>query len=159
MKVIYLIAAFSLGCINPLKAQTPSDSVYIYKSFLGYKFIQHEERLNFNQLPDVLDENQEAFLLIKKAKTNNIVSSIIGGIGGFMIGWQLGTAIVGGEPNWTLAAVGGGLVVVSIPIYSKSMGQTLRAVDLYNAGLGTNSRRPKLNLRFVRHGFGFALDF
>ncbi|MBK8636390.1 MAG: hypothetical protein IPN72_23720 [Saprospiraceae bacterium] len=36
----------------------------------------------------------------------------------FMIGYPLGALIRGGEPNWALAGVGAGLVVVSIPIAS-----------------------------------------
>jgi hypothetical protein len=159
MKILIFAVIIFVGSVNLLNAQSTSDSVYVYKSFLGYKYIQHDARLNFNQLPDILNENQEAYLLIKKARTNNIISSIISGTGGFLIGWQLGTALVGGDPNWTLAAVGGGLIVISIPIYSKSMKQSLEAIDEYNAGLGKSSRRPNVNIGLVRYGFGLSMNF
>ena len=35
--------------------------------------------------------------------------------GGFLIGWPLGTALAGGDPNWTLAAIGAGCVAIAIP--------------------------------------------
>ncbi len=46
----------------------------------------------------------------------NVTAQVLGGIGGALVGWQLGTYIGGGEPNWTLAAVGGGLIAVAIPL-------------------------------------------
>lgn len=106
-----------------------------------------------------MNENQEAQQIIKKVKTKNTVASIFSGVGGFIIGWQLGAAIVGGEPNWNAAAVGGGLVLISIPISVKSYKQALQAVKIYNAGLVASSKRSQLFLCTTVDGVGLKLKF
>ncbi|MFN4246647.1 MAG: hypothetical protein ACK4EY_02930 [Flavipsychrobacter sp.] len=45
-----------------------------------------------------------------------ITAQILGGIGGGLIGWPVGTYIGGGDPEWTLAAIGGGLVAIAVPL-------------------------------------------
>ena len=157
-RFFYLVIVFG-GFLSVAQAQSTSDSVYVYKGFLGYKYVQHDNRLNFNQLPDIIEENQEAFKLIKKARTHHTFFSIISGTGGFLIGWQLGTALVGGDPNWTMAAIGGGLIVVSIPLYTTSLRKSLDAIDLYNSGLMSTSFRLQLNFELTSNGIGFCLRF
>ena len=157
-KSVVLVFIIFMGFISA-KAQTPSDSVFVHKNFWGYKFYQKDTRLNFNQLPYIMEGDQEAYLLIKKARNINTISSVISGIGGFLLGWQLVTVLVGGEANWTMVAIGGGLIVVSIPIYSKSHKQSLQAVNLYNAGLSASSRRPRIVAGTMQHGIGVRLEF
>lgn len=45
-----------------------------------------------------------------------ITANILGGVGGFLIGWPLGTLIAGGEPEWVLAGMGAGVLAVAIPL-------------------------------------------
>lgn len=141
------------------KAQTTSDSLFVAKNFWGYKFYQKDARLNFNQLPYVMEENSEAFNLISHAKSNNTISSIISGAGGFLVGWQLVTAAIGGDPNWVLAGVGGGLIVISIPIFSKSYRQSIEAVKMYNEGLAMSNHRLNFNIGASRNGIGIMIRY
>jgi len=159
MKTIFFLGAIFFGVIQFSKAQAPSDSMHVYKNFWGYKFYQGDERLNFNQLPQIMEGDQGAYYLIKKARNNSTIASIISGTGGFLIGWQLGTALFSGEPNWGLVAIGGGLIVISIPIYSKSYKQSLEAVDMYNSGLSTSIRKPVMMVGMTKNGIGVRLNF
>src|SRR5580765_2703743 len=82
---------------------------------------------------EMMTNSPEAFEEMKKAKTNRAFSNVLGAIGGALVGFPVGQAIGGGDPNWTLAAVGGGLIAVSIPFaiaYKKHAG---KAVSIYNA--------------------------
>ncbi len=156
---IFLALLMILGAISA-HAQTGSDSVYVAKSFWGNRFYHQGERLNINQLAPLLHENSEADILATKAKNKSVLSSILGGAGGFLIGLQLANAIIGGEPNWTVAAVGGGLVVVSIPIFSRSNQLSNQAVDIYNAQLvAKRSAKPQLIFGMSRYGPGVKLHF
>ena len=148
-----------LGVAVVSKAQTPSDSIFIHKNFFRYNFYQTDTKLNFNQLPYIMEADLEAHQLIKKASSNNTISAIISGTGGFLIGWQLASALVGGEPNWIIAGVGGGLIVISIPINSKSYRQSLQAVGMYNTRLVAKSSKPKLFLCTTNHGAGLRIVF
>ncbi len=154
-----IIVLLLIGIVGISKGQAPSDSVIVNKSVFGYKFFHHDNRINFNQLPAILNENHEAQQLIRKAKTTNTVASIISGVGGFMVGWQLGAALVGGEPNWNMAAVGGGLTLIAIPIGSKSNKQAIQAIGIYNEGLSSSSHRPQLFLGASGNGIGMRLNF
>jgi len=153
---IFFLLLFGL---NAAFAQTQSDSIFVAKNFWGYKFYQKDTRLNINALPIIMDDNIDALSIVTKAKTNNIISAIIGGTGGFLIGLQLGTAIVGGESNWTVAAIGGGLVVISIPISSRAINQSIEAINLYNAGLQETSNRLYLKMGLTQTGVGLKLIF
>jgi hypothetical protein len=132
-----------------------SDSIYIAKNFWGYKFYHQNERLNINQLPLLMEDNPEALDIMVKAKNRHVLSSIVSGAGGFLIGLQLANTIIGGEPNWTMAAIGGGLVIVSIPIYSKSYKLSSGAVNIHNSQL--HASLPKSQLRFGISGSGFGM--
>ena len=148
-----------LCCAGISYAQTTTDSVFVAKSFLGFKFYQNDVRLNFNQLPFVMEENPEAFNVIKKAKSNYTLSTILGGAGGFLLGWQLGTAAFGGNPNWALAGVGGALIVVSIPISRKSYNLAFDAIDIHNGAVSGSARRMELKLGATSSGVGIVLKF
>jgi hypothetical protein len=78
-----------------------------------------------------------------------------------MVGWPIGTAIAGGEPNWALAGIGAGLIVVSIPFSQKFNKQVKSAVETYNGGLKTSSFWDNRELRFSinANGVGFGLRF
>jgi len=155
-----VIAFFLLMCgAGVVHAQSTTDSIYVAKAFLGFKFYQNDVRLNFNQLPFVMEENPEAFNIIKKAKSNYTLSTILGGAGGFLVGWQLGTAAFGGNPNWVLAGLGGALIVVSIPISTKSYNLAFDAIDLHNGAVSGSARRLELNLGTTSNGVGLVLRY
>ena len=63
-----------------------------------------------------MEENEEAYNLMVGARSDNTISSIISGTGGFLVRWQLVTAVIGGDPNWALSGICRGLIVVSILI-------------------------------------------
>jgi hypothetical protein len=160
MRKTLLLAAVLLVSISSI-CQTASDSITVVKVFGGRQFFQNDKKLKTGQLVKLMESNEQALKYIKSAQTNNTVSAIIGYAGGFMIGWPIGTAIGGGDPNWTLAAVGAGLVAVSIPLSIKATKQTLMAVDLYNQSFRRTSsiKKPELQLQFRGNSVGIALRF
>jgi hypothetical protein len=141
--------------------QTVSDSISTKKVFGGYKFNQGGTSLNLNQLVNAMKSNEQAYSQIKSAQSTYTLASVFGFAGGFMVGWPIGTAIGGGEPNWTLAGIGAGLIVISIPISQKFNKQAKQAVDTYNSGLQPTSfwNKSELNLSMGRDGIGLKLRF
>jgi hypothetical protein len=135
MKKIAMILTLLTACLTFAFGQTATDSISMKKGFGGYQFYKVEKRLNMNQLVYAMKSNEQAFSQIKKALSNYTLASIVGFIGGFMVGWPIGTAIGGGEPYWTMAGIGAGLFIVSIPISQKSNNQAKHAVGIYNSGL------------------------
>ena len=89
------------------------------------------------------------------------LAGVLGGIGGVLIGLPLGTAIGGGDPNWWLAGIGAGVVVLAIPIESGAKKKARAAVAAHNASLGSvpDSSRPVRWRVVTARGLGLGLTF
>jgi hypothetical protein len=158
MKRIIIILIFLMTVFNSY-GQNKSDSIEIKKA-LGTIFRQNGKNLTPRQLLDITQSNTEAYKEMKIAKSNYDVGSVFGFAGGFLVGWPLGTAIAGGEPNWTLAGIGAGLIVVSIPFSTAYTKHAKNAVNLYNNGLkstGLNNVDFKIGLTY--NGIGVKVIF
>src|SRR4051812_32849977 len=105
MKKILILVMFIIACTSSFFAQT-TDSITIKKAFGGYQFYQNDKRLRMSELVETIKTNEQAFQHIKPARLNNTLATIMAGAGGFMVGWQLGAAVGGGNPNWTTAGIG-----------------------------------------------------
>ena len=161
MKRIVIILTLITVSLTFAFGQSETDSISMKKVFGGYQFYQGEKRLNVKQLVNTMKPNEEAYSQMKSAKSSYTTASVISFAGGFMVGWPVGTAIGGGEPNWTLAGIGAGLLVVSIPISQKFNKQAKQAVDTYNLGLQTTSfwDKSELRLSMTGNGLGLTLKF
>lgn len=137
--------------------QAVNDSISMKKFFGGYQFSQGGKRLNMYQLVNAMKPNEQAFNQIKSAQSTYTLASIIGGAGGFLIGWPIGTAIGGGEPNWVMAGIGAGLVIVSIPISQSYNKKARQAVDTFNEGFRTGYIRNKREFKMTLTGNGMGL--
>ncbi len=104
-----------------------------------------------------MEPNKQAYKAIKAAQATYVLTTIVSGVGGFMVGWPLGTAVAGGEPNWVLAGIGAGLIVVSIPISQKYNKRAKSAVYIYNGGLAASSFWDNSELRWAMTGNGVGL--
>lgn len=161
MRKIAIILTLLVVSMSFTFGQTASDSISMKKVFGGYQFYQGEQRLNVNQLVNTMKPNNQAYQQIKSAQSTYTLATIIGGVGGFMVGWPIGTALGGGEPNWTIAGIGAGLIVVSIPISQSFNKKAKQAVETYNSGLQTSSfwDKNELKLSLTGNGIGLTLNF
>ena len=67
------------------EGQTSADSIIVARGFLGYSYIHKNTRLNFNQLPSVLQRDNGAYQIITKARKKNTFATVLSGAGGFLI--------------------------------------------------------------------------
>lgn len=101
--------------------------------------------------------NSEALQYVKKAKSNYGAAQVIGFAGGFLIGWPLGTAIAGGDPEWALLGAGAGLVAVSIPLTSATKKNMNKAIQLQNGS--TTTGKADVNLMIKGNQIGLRIQF
>jgi len=160
MKRTLLFFALLFVC-STIFGQTNSDSITVKNVFGGCKFFQNDKQLTMLQVGNILQQNELAYKEFNKAKSNNTIASIIGGIGGFMIGYPLGTAMGGGKANWTMAGIGAGLVLVSIPITNNYKKQAKNAIDTFNNGQKTSSFfiDTEIYLAVTGNSIGFRMTF
>lgn len=158
MKKIIIFCLVLFTCFA-LKAQNQSDSIQIEMKF-GTNYIYQGKKLNPRQLLNVMEVNPEAYDVMKKAKRNYDAAQVFSFIGGALIGYPIGTAIGGGDPNWLLAGIGVGVVGVAIP-FSIAFNKNARsAVALYNEGLRTlGHQNVEMKLGMSANGVGLTVTF
>lgn len=113
-------------------AQATDGEIRMEKHFGGPRFYHHEKLLKPKEVLNIMASNEEAFNVFKKAKANYDAAQVIGFIGGFMVGWPLGTALGGGEPQWGIVAGGAGALLLSLPFSSEFKKHARNAVEIYN---------------------------
>ena len=126
----------------------------------GYPLKYQGEVVTMKKLGELFADNPNANLEFDAAKTNQTLGMIFAYSGGFMLGWTLGTAIGGGDPNWALAGAGAACIIIAIPLATAAKKRTLQAVELYNAGLSqVEASRLQLNIAGGKDGLGLVLRF
>lgn len=161
MKRILILMSLLSVCLTYSFGQTVNDTISMKKVFGGYQFYQAGKRLNMNQLVTAMKPDEQAYKQIKSAQSSYTMAMIFSYAGGFMVGWPIGTAIGGGKPNWAMAGIGAGLIVVAIPISQGFNKKAKLAVGTYNHGLQASSfwDKSELKLSMTANGIGLNLRF
>ena len=152
---LLLVFIFSISAIA-------QESVIESKKVLGgYNYFMNGKALNLSQMDALMQSDKEAYPWMSKGKSQNDVASVIGFIGGGLIGWPLGAALAGAEPNWNLAVVGLGFLAVSLPLSAVSTRNIQTGVEIYNNNLETVSLvpTPTLEIGVGGNGIGLVMRF
>jgi len=158
MKKVIFIGILSILIFSAF-GQNSTDSIEIKKQF-GTVFRQNGKNLTPNQLITVTSSNPDAYKEMKIAKSNYGAGMVLAYAGGFLVGWPIGTAIGGGDPNWALAGIGAGLIAGSIAFTSAYTNHTKKAVTIYNNGLKqTGFYNIKFNVGLTCSGVGVTIKF
>lgn len=129
-------------------AQTVTEDIRMEKS----KFYQGNRLLKNKDVLQRLEGNTEAYNEFKIARSNYGASQALGFVGGALIGWPLGTALAGGDPQWGLAAGGAALVLAALPFDGKFRKHARNALSMYNGQPVT-----RVDVRFRFYGYGAAV--
>lgn len=139
-----------------------SQEITVNQNAWGYEFKKGEQELNWKQLLKDTESHTKSYNLIKRARSQNTLSTIFGFAGGAFVGYPLGQAIADGETNWVLAIVGGALITVAIPLSSRSTKNLKEGVSKYNQSLRTSYHKhfqPRVHLIGNAQGVGLSLSF
>lgn len=150
--IAFLVSGFNLFAQQPIE---------LIKKRGTFKFTQGDKNLKLAEVSKLLENNTKALNFFSKAKTNNVVATLLGGVGGALIGFPIGTAISGGVAQWELAGVGAGLALLGIPFNNGFKKNAKMAIDLYNAPLVGNleDNSPTFNINLKPNGFAVAINF
>ncbi len=119
-------------------------TITLYKTFGGVRFERDSLILSPKQVQYMLEEDAIALSLFKKARINSATASILGFAGGVLIGIPVGTALLGGNPEWGLALGGATLIGVSIPFNRLFIRQAQQAIDRHNQLGSVNKLKPEI---------------
>jgi len=156
MKELILILSLGFFAILHSNAQ----QIEMQKVFGGYTFSKDGKRLNMKNLIKTMQPNKEAYQLMKSARSKNTLAMILGGVGGFGVGYSLGRSLRGEKVNWAVLGLGAGALGVGIPISMSVNKKIKQAVKLYNTSLDKTSYfKPKLKLIINQKGLGLVVSF
>jgi hypothetical protein len=133
---------------NKVVAQGKSTRIEIVPVFGGNKFILNGEVLTLERLENIVEPNAAAYQEIKSIRPTFSLVMVLSAVGGGLIGWPIGTSLGGGEPNWTLAAIGVGCCAIAIPVSINLDNKLKHAVELYNSGLSSACYEKKNAIEF-----------
>jgi hypothetical protein len=161
----FLIASISLlfflvFTISSKAQQT--DSLSMHKTFGSARFEYTRGDSVYvvspKQVMQIMKEDPLALAEFQKAKSNYSASGVLGFIGGVMIGFPVGTAIAGGQPEWGLAAGGAVLVLIAaIPLDRAFKRHATTALDIYNKK--HTAFRPRTNYYLSGLGAKIVIKF
>lgn len=156
-ETIFTVIILFFG-VNLCTAQTSFGDIEYRSTGFGPVFSQKGQPLKMRDLKRITRDNPEAHQFMEKAGTNNDLSNVFGVIGGVLVGWPIGTALGGGDPNWTLAAAGGAFIAISIPFAIGFKKNAIKGAELYNQSRKTSSHQTG-ELRFHAGSSGIGISF
>lgn len=157
--ILLIVPSFSIQA----QTNTPTGALFYESSvWTGNKFYYNGFKISSDEVERVMRSNNEALQLLRQGNKQANGASVVGGIGGILIGWPVGTAIAGGDPVWELAGIGAGISVISAFIYSSANKKIKRSVDLYNDGNSTSHAKfgiREIQFRIAPSGAGISFTF
>jgi hypothetical protein len=155
-KLILISFLLAFICFEKSAAQR----LKLYKTFGGVVFeLDDSVQLSQKQVMLLIYKNQLAYEEMKKARTRATLSSILGFSGGALVAVPIVSAAVGSEPEWTLAAVGGGALIGAFILNRAYKARALYSIDLYNEQLPQKTSRIKPEFYFYGTGAKLIIKF
>lgn len=159
---IFLILSLTTISGHAQSNEPQGELTYTSSFWTGNKFYYDGLKISSDGVEQIMRSNPNALELLRQGNKQSNGASVVGGIGGILIGWPIGTAIAGGDPVWELAAVGAGISVISAIIYSSANKKIKRSVELYNAGTSTSHSESgirEINLMVKPTEIGLSFTF
>lgn len=134
------------------------DTIEFKANFWGYKFLQKNKRITLKEVLKKTEQHKESYQLIKKAKTQKIMSSIFSFSSGILLGTIVANHIQDKKVNGASYFIAGGGIAAAYLLEYGFKKNIRKAFELYNT-----SEKPKsyahLNLIATNKGIGIALQF
>jgi hypothetical protein len=126
-----------------LRAQT-IDSIEVKNRALSrVKYYRQGKPLDRKSVRESVSANIAAYPLFKKGTGQQTWADIISGVGGFLIGWEVGNVLTGRNANLVNIGIGFSLAGISIPLYSGGSKKINSAIAIHNGqATGFNFRKP-----------------
>lgn len=161
-KILFPVILITLFLSQSLYAQSDKRIELESNFFTGMKYYQNGQKITPTRASEIIKSNPTASALLKSSNKQAGGATVVSAIGGVLIGFPLGTAIGGGNPNWAIAGAGAAIVVVSAVIYSSAAKKAENAVEIYNSGLASSlnkSSKTEVRLLATPTQVGLSVSF
>ena len=156
-KIVLTFIALLVVGLASVFAQNPSDTIAVEKNKFYYHGLQIE---SIRQMKSIVANDVDALKEVKKANTVVVVADVLSYIGGFAIGYEVGSLFFHGFNPYVFA---GGVAVAGLGIGLSFVANNhlKNGVAIYNENLGKTSHGDTVQLDFglVPGGVGLTLSF
>ena len=139
---LFIFTLFSLCFIFSAKiyAQDRDRDLRIANGFWSYKYYLGDKAVSSSEFKQELQLHEEASKMYKSGSALNVTGTVIGSIGAFVVGYDLGSRLGDGSKanNVLLTSAGIGLAG-GIILYYIGEGKIKKAINLYNNSKQTSS--------------------
>jgi hypothetical protein len=147
---VLLIAPFSII------AQEQSEDLSFKSGTLTYNYFVGDQSVSYAVFREMLtNRNEELANMFNAGKNLSMTGTVIGSVGAFCLGYDIGTRLAGGKGNTTLLAGGGAVMGVGLILYYVGEGKMKKALTLCkNEGNNTS-----LTINPNYSGLGISFNF
>jgi hypothetical protein len=123
--LLQLLPAQDTGRVDQIEVQ--------FDYFKGNTFYGASKIYSKTEFRKLLSGNEPAIKLFEKGYRHQSNATLLAVLGGLVVLWPIGSAVLGVEnPGWGIAAGGAAMIGISIPIYNGGSKRIKQAVDMYN---------------------------
>jgi len=159
MKNMIIFSLFILALTLSTFAQSTNIEVIEKGLFKNKVYVKCGIEMTPMQLVSIFQNDPNMKDYYKPIALNNAVSTLLYSVGTALIFWPIAESLYdNSNPNWELAYVGAGCVVLSIPFKKAYYKHAGRAVQYYNSGYQKTSA-VHFNLNLDSNGLGIAMKF
>ena len=120
----------------------------------GYKYCVGDRQVSYDEFMSKLNgRDLIAGKMFKSGKNLGIAGTVVGGIGAFCFGYDIGTRLAGGNGNTALLVGGGGVMAGGIIMFYVGEGKMKKALTLYK------NNSTSLHVSPTQTGVGLCLNF
>jgi len=138
-------------------AQSTNDSITVIKNKLYY---QGKEVTSVSALRTIVANDDLALKQVKSANVASVFASVFAYIGGFAMGWEIGSLFFG---KFNPYVFGGGVAVLGLGfgLTAVTISKMKSGAAIYNSHLGSTAYGTPVDLNFglTPGGIGFTLSF
>jgi hypothetical protein len=163
MKNLLRLSFFSLVLlvsVSGLLAQTSDITVSERGGFLKHKvYTKCEIELTTSQLISLFSKDPDLKVYYKPMALTYAAGTILKSAGSLLVLWPVTESFYADtDPNWTLAYIGLGCMVLAIPFDLSFNKHAAKAVQYYNSRYH-NTGDLQLNFGFTSNGIGLVMKF
>jgi hypothetical protein len=153
MKTIFLCLLITLVPVA-LTAQEPIKDLSFKSGTWNHDYYLDGEQVSFDTfMRELNDSNAEAGSMFNSGRNLSVVGTVIGSVGAFCFGYDLGTRLAGGQGSTALLAGGGGVMLGGIIMYYVGEKKMQNALTLYE------HNSTSLYIAPTQTGIGLCLNF
>jgi hypothetical protein len=156
----FILTLIFVLCYSMSFSQLKQEPISIVKragAGTGFRFYKNNKQLNEKELTLILKSNELAFQKFKSARANSTYAWLLGLTGSLIASVSLAQE----KTDLAIGAVGLGMMVAAIPLYTTSNKRTRSAIDTYNNGLNKSPTgyNYKIDFGITRNGVGLTMNF